>query len=180
MVSALSHYQFETLHPFNDGNGRLGRLVALLHLITAGELDSLVVNLSPWLKEREVEYQQHLFEVSATGDFDPWVEFFCAALRTHGAEAVDRVTQLLDLRRSLLDQARAARVRGVGLVPAGDLIGYPMVTARSVAETYEVSTQAANTAVGRLSDVGVLRQRTQGRYAQIFGCDAVLQLSGTP
>lgn len=174
--SALAHYQFETLHPFNDGNGRLGRLVALLQLITADELQSFAVNLSPWLKQREEEYQEHLFEVSATGNFDPWVGFFCAALQEHGAEAVDRVHHLLDLRQQLLDRARGARVRGVGLLLAGDLIGYPMVTARSVAETYNVSPQAANTAVGRLNDLGILRQRTEGRYARIFSCDAVLSL----
>ena len=63
---------------------------------------------------------------------------------------------------------------------AGDLIGYPMVTARSVAETYDVSPQAGNTAVGRLTDAGILRQRTQGRYARIFSCDAVLQLLDQP
>ena len=175
-VSALSHYQFETLHPFNDGNGRLGRLVALLQLITARELQSFVVNLSPWLKQREDEYQKQLFEVSATGNFDPWVGFDCAALQEHGAEAVDRVHHLLALRQQLLDRARGARVRGVGLLLAGDLIGYPMVTARSVAETYNVSPQAANTAVGRLNDLGILRQRTEGRYARIFSCDAVLSL----
>jgi Fic family protein len=152
----------------------------LLQLITAQELQSLVVNLSPWLKQREEDYQKHLFEVSATGNFDPWVLFFCSALQAHAAEAVDRVRELLGLRQQLLERARQERVRGVGLVLAGDLIGYPMVTARSVAETYDVSNQAANTAVGRLTDIGILRQRTQGRYARIFSCDAVLLLLDTP
>src|SRR5215469_1709608 len=178
--SALAHYQFETLHPFNDGNGRLGRLVALLQLVTAGDLSSLVVNLSPWLKSRESQYQAHLFEVSTTGDFNTWVGFFCQALCVHAAEAVDRVTDLLVLRQQLLDRARAARVRGVGLMLAGDLIGYPMVTARSVAELYDVSTQAGNHAVGRLAEIGVLRQRTQGRYARIFSCDPVLATLDKP
>jgi Fic family protein len=178
--AALAHYQFETLHPFNDGNGRLGRLVALLQLITAGQLQSLTVNLSPWLKEREEQYQTHLFDVSATGDFDPWVTFFCQALVAHADEAVDRVGQLLALRQDLLDTARRARVRGVGLMLAGDLIGYPMVTARMVKDLYEVSPQAANNAVGRLAGIGILRERTQRSYARIFSCDSVLAIVDTP
>jgi hypothetical protein len=63
---------------------------------------------------------------------------------------------------------------------AGDLIGYPMLTARMVREKYEVSPQAANNAVGRLSDLGVLRERTQRSYARIFGCDAVLAIVDKP
>ena len=59
---------------------------------------------------------------------------------------------------------------------AGDLIGYPMVTARSVAELYDVSSQAANNGVARLVDIGILRQRTEGRYARIFSCDSVLAI----
>jgi Fic family protein len=179
-ASALAHYQFETLHPFNDGNGRLGRLVALLQLITVGELQSLVVNLSPWLKERESEYQAHLLEVSASGNFDPWVAFFCEALCAHAREAVGRVHDLLALQRDLLNRANRARVRGVGLLLTSDLIGFPMVTARAVAELYKVSSQAANNAVTRLAEIGILRQRTEGRYARIFGCDPVLNLLERP
>ena len=178
--AALGHYQFETLHPFNDGNGRIGRLVALLQLVTVGELQSLVVNLSPWLKSRESDYQDHLFEVSATGNFDPWVTFFCEALHAHAVEAVNRVHQLLNLQQALRERARKARIRGVGFMLAGDLIGYPMVTARIVAELYHVSPQAANHAVGRLAEIGILRQRTEGRYARIFSCDPVLLILDKP
>ncbi|MGH3393773.1 MAG: Fic family protein [Streptosporangiaceae bacterium] len=179
-MAALAHYQFETLHPFNDGNGRIGRLVALLQLITAGELQSLIVNLSPWLKEREEQYQAHLFNINADGDFNQWVVFFCDALVAHTNEAVKRVAELLDMRQFLLDTARKARVRGVGLMLAGDLIGYPMVTARTVKDLYEVSPQAANNAVGRLAETGILRERTQRAYARIFGCDAVLAIIDRP
>ncbi|MDA8323460.1 MAG: Fic family protein [Actinomycetota bacterium] len=178
--AALGHYQFETLHPFNDGNGRLGRLIALLQLVLAGELQSLVMNLSPWLKEHQEEYQRQLFEVSATGDFSPWIEFFCRALTAHGREAVRRVHELLDLRRELIDISDKARVRGTASRLAGDLIGYPMLTATAVQAMYRVSPQAANTAVGRLADVGILRQRTEGRYARIFSCDRVLALLDRP
>jgi Fic family protein len=179
--AALAHYQFETLHPFNDGNGRLGRLIALLQLIIAGDLRSLVVNLSPWLKERQLEYQERLFDVSASGEFGPWIEFFCHALIAHGKEAVSRVQELLELRQQLLDQIkRPPRVRGTAARLVGDLIGYPMVTASVVKDLYDVSPQAANTAVARLVEIRILRQRSEGRYARIFSCDAVLALLERP
>jgi len=178
--AAMAHYQFETLHPFNDGNGRLGRLVALLQLIAARELRSLVVNLSPWLKERQEEYQVRLFEVSAHGDFGPWIEFFCQALIAHGHEAVNRVHELHALRAALLEAIKSAHVRGTAARLAGDLIGFPMLTANTVKDLYAVSPQAANTAVRRLADLGILRQRSEGRYARIFSCDPVLGMLERP
>jgi Fic family protein len=172
--AALAHYQFETLHPFNDGNGRLGRLAALLQLIISGDLSSLVINLSPWLKEHQEAYQRHLFDLSATGNFDPWIQFFCGALIAHGQEAVRRVKELLELRQALLSEVDTAHVRGTAVRLAGDLIGYPMLTAGTVKDLYDVSPQAANTSVRRLTELGILRQRTAGRYARIFSCDRVL------
>jgi Fic family protein len=111
--AALAHYQFESLHPLTDGNGRLGRLIAMLQLVNAKELQTPIVNLSPWLNARRDEYQSHLFEVSATGNFDPWVTFFCEALTAQDAPPADRraVRADLQLRRSPI-AARQSRVAG--------------------------------------------------------------------
>ena len=70
--AAVGHYQFETLHPFSDGNGRIGRLLITLQLVSAGVIEYPILNLSPWLEPRRDAYTDHLLEVSATGDFDPW------------------------------------------------------------------------------------------------------------
>jgi len=174
--AALAHYQFETLHPFTDGNGRLGRLIAVLQLVSAKELQTPIVNLSPWLNARREQYQAHLFEVSATGDFSAWVMFFCQALTAHAVESAARVDQLLVLSGRLKEAIRAARLRGVAVQLGGDLIGYPMLTVGTVKDLYNVSYQAANSAVAKLTELGILRQRTKGRYARIFSCDAVLSL----
>jgi Fic family protein len=138
------------------------------------------MNLSPWLKVHQEEYQERLFNLSATGNFDLWIEFFCQALIAHGKEAVQRVAELLSLRQNLLAQADAARVRGTASRLVSDLIGYPMLTAGTVADIYDVSPQAANTTVNRLTDLGILRKRTEGRYARIFSCDPVLALLEKP
>lgn len=169
---AVSHYQFETLHPFHDGNGRLGRLVMALQLMSAGELRFPVLNISPWLEQHRTEYQDGLLRVSQTGRWDDWVSFISAAIHAEALEVVDRVDKLLALREQF--QAILRGAKGVSLRIADDLIGYPMITASAAAALHGVSYQAANTAITKLVDKGILRQRTSGRYDRIFQCDGVL------
>lgn len=173
---ALGHYQFETLHPFNDGNGRLGRLVCVLQLVRSGELRVPVLNLSPWLEHRRRAYQDHLLQVSHTGQFDPWIQFFCEAVRAQAVQAMGRINALLDWKDDVLDRVRAARVRGVAQRIAEDLIGYPMITAATAASMYDVSYPAANAAIKRLESLGILRERTGRRYARVFAAPDVLRI----
>ncbi|MGZ5165789.1 MAG: Fic family protein, partial [Burkholderiales bacterium] len=91
MVAALAHYQFETLHPFADGNGRVGRLVIILQLLKSEALTDPALTISPWFLRHRDEYVDLLLRTSETGEWDPWVEFFCTALKeqceTHVAVA---------------------------------------------------------------------------------------------
>lgn len=169
---AAAHYQFETLHPFHDGNGRLGRLVAALQLMAAGELKHPVLNISPWLEQNRTEYQDGLLNVSQTGRWDEWVSFICAAIHAESLEVGARVDKLLALRESF--QLTLEGSKGVSLRIADDLIGYPMITASLASRLYGVSYQAANTAIAKLVNFGILRQRSKGRYDRIFQCDSVL------
>ena len=78
---ALAHYQFETIHPYTDGNGRVGRLVAILQLLREGVLHVPVLSISTWLNDHATDYRDHLLEVSRTGDWAPWVGFFARGHR---------------------------------------------------------------------------------------------------
>ncbi|WP_431238152.1 Fic family protein [Mycolicibacterium aichiense] len=169
---AAAHYQFETLHPFHDGNGRLGRLVMALQLMISGDLRYPVLNISPWLEQNRTEYQDGLLRVSQTGDWNPWVCLISTAVHAEALEVIARVDKLLALRQGF--QALLRGSKGVSLRIADDLIGYPMVTASLASQLYGVSYQAANTAIAKLVDLGILRQRSAGRYDRIFQCDAVL------
>jgi Fic family protein len=169
---AAAHYQFETLHPFHDGNGRLGRLVMALQLMSAGDLQYPVLNISPYLEQNRAEYQDGLLRVSQTGEWDPWVCLISAAVHAEALEVIARVDKLLALRGGF--QTALQGSKGVSLRIADDLIGYPMTTASLAAQLYGVSYQAANSAIAKLVDLGILRQRTAGRYDRIFQCDAVL------
>jgi Fic family protein len=177
---ALSHYQFETLHPFNDGNGRLGRLVCVLQLAHRGELRVPVLNLSPWLESRRREYQDHLLRISSTGDFEPWIRFFCEAVRAQSIRAVEKIDALHDWRDQTLAMLRGADVRGVATRIADELIGYPLITATLTAERFSVSYQAANTAITKLVRLGVLEERTGRRYGRVFAARRVLNIINAP
>jgi Fic family protein len=176
---ALGHYQFETLHPFNDGNGRLGRLVCVLQLAHKGELRVPVLNLSPWLEGRRRQYQDHLLSVSITGDFEPWIQFFSEAVRAQAVRAVEKIDALHDWRDGALTQLRQADVRGVTTRIVEDLIGYPLITATLTAERFGVSYQAANTAIRRLVQLGILEERTGRRYGRVFAARRVLNIINT-
>lgn len=143
-----------------------------LQLMSAGELRFPVLNISPWLERHRTEYQDGLLRVSQTGGWDSWVCFISAAIHAEALEVVERVDKLLALREDFQVILRGAK--GVSLKIADDLIGYPMITASAAAALHGVSYQAANTAITKLVDKGILRQRTSGRYDRIFQCDGVL------
>lgn len=174
--AALGHYQFETLHPFIDGNGRVGRLVATLQLIAEGELTVPLLNISPYLAERKDEYLEGLRCVTVTGDWDPWVQFFCEAVRVQAGRALERAEALLVAREELVAHVREANLRGVAIEITENLIGYPVVSPTQAAKDFGVSYQTANRAIGNLVDAGVLREVTGKNYGRIFASTAILKI----
>jgi Fic family protein len=160
--AALGHYQFETLHPFSDGNGRIGRLVIVLQLMRDGVLREPILVVSPWFEAKRAEYQDHLLNLSRNGNWSPWVEFFAAGV----AEAADafrqRIEALLGWREEALDRVRQAGVVGVAERVAGELIGSPVLTASGVARRHGVSHQAAMNALRRLAAIELVVERERG------------------
>ena len=94
VAAGMAHYQFETLHPFNDGNGRIGRLLVVLHLMASGTLVEPTLTVSPWFEARRGDYYERLLGVSARGDWDGWIRFFADGL---AASATDTRRSLRDL-----------------------------------------------------------------------------------
>lgn len=168
---ALAHYQFETLHPFADGNGRLGRLIAILQLVQEGILRWPVLNLAPWLEENRDRYQDGLLQVTKTGDFDPWVCFFAEAVRKQARDGVDKIGRLLRLREDMVAELRAGGVRGSALQIAENLIGYPVIDVRTARHMTGKTFEAANQAVARLVNFGILREITGRSQDRLFVCN---------
>lgn len=166
--AALAHYQFETLHPFNDGNGRIGRLVIVLQLLRAGVLHDALLTVSPWFEARRREYQDQLQRMSETGDWDTWVTFFCEGVGAQADATALKVTRLLTFQDHVHRTARRAGLRGTALDVADDIIARPVFSVAQVAAERKVSRQTATTAVNRLVEAGVVQEATGRAYDRIF------------
>jgi Fic family protein len=180
---AMAHYQFETLHPFSDGNGRLGRLIVTLQLVTAGAMTYPLLNLSPWLEPRKDEYKDLLLQVSKTGDFDPWIRFFCEALHHQAEDGVKRIEELLAFQSELRQRLAAKQARGVVNLIADSLLGYPIITIPEAAELHGVTYPPAKKAIQTLVELGALREMP-ARYfaygAKGYRCDPVMRVLNRP
>lgn len=160
---AMFHYQFETMYPFTDGNGRIGRLLVLLQMMSRGLLSQPLLSVSPWFERRRPEYQDSLLGVSTKGDWDNWILFFCQDIEESCEDALLRVKRLVNVRqryRSLLDEHRYS---GLSVQTAMYLIGQPTVTASMLKRRFGKSPSAVQHALSRLVSVGILRAYPAGR-----------------
>ncbi|MGI8792223.1 MAG: Fic family protein [Acidimicrobiales bacterium] len=174
---AIAHYQFETLHPFTDGNGRVGRLVAVLQMLREGALRSPVLSVSPWLKDRADEYRDHLLAISDTGDWGSWIEFFARAVCAESRSGHERIMRLLALREELDDTVRSALPRARLAVEIADaLIAYPILSVSDAQRRYGRSNQANRNAIASLLDLGILEPYSDARYDRLYWNRRVFQV----
>lgn len=160
---ALVHYQFEAVHPFLDGNGRIGRLLITLLVIERGCLSLPLLYLSAYFEKNREEYYDQLMTVSQTGNWTSWLAFFLRGVAEQADDAVKRASRVLDLRQrhSELDVSPTAR----RLVE--QLLQNPFVTIKSVSEALKVTRAAASKAIEQLRAERVLHyyppRRSQGQ-----------------
>lgn len=173
---ALGHYQFETLHPYVDGNGRLGRLVVILQLIEEQVVHHHVMTISGFFERGKAHYIGQLQRVRETGEFDPWVRYFAVGLHRSAEQSLALIRTAQRTVRELVTELRNTGARGLAIQIAEDLIGFPVVTAKAVESRYDVSYNAANTAIRRLETAGMLIQVSPGNYNRTFAAPRVLAI----
>ena len=176
VAAALAHYQFEALHPFSDGNGRIGRLAIVLHLMRSGVLREPLLAVSPWFEARRAGYQDELQRVSETGGWDRWVRFFATGLRDQAEDTTRKIGELVGFQRRARELCRQHRLRGIALDVAENLVAWPVVTPTWVQRHHKVTYPAANGAVARLVDIGLLREITGSNYGRRFVADEVMRI----
>jgi Fic family protein len=149
---ALLHYQFEVIHPFLDGNGRIGRLLVPLMLVHRGALSQSLLYLSAFFDQHRSEYYDHLLLTSQRGDVVPWLEFFLTGIRRQARDAEERTVRLVDLqhtmRTELLSEGRPNSVVRL----AEHLFAVPIVTVPRVVSLLSVTRPTAQTAIDTLVD----------------------------
>lgn len=173
--AALAHYQFETLHPFSDGNGRIGRLLIALSFVRDRVLREPVLVVSPWFEARRAQYQDGLLELSATGNWDAWVRFFADGVASSADSTRAQIEDLLAWQVNALSLVRAAGISGVAERVAAELIGSPIVSAPAIGRRHDISAQGAMFALRRLASIGLVREERVGSRVA-FRADGVLDL----
>ena len=172
---ALVHYQFETIHPFLDGNGRLGRLLIAFLLVEQGLLPQPLLYLSAYFERRRSDYYDRLQAVRERGELKEWLVFFLNGVTEEAADAVTRAERLVDLREVYQQRFVGDRSRAVEVV---DLVFQnPVLTTTRIAASLETSLQSALNHVRRLESEGVVREArgVPGRSKR-WVCDEVFQV----
>lgn len=166
VAAGLLHLQFESIHPFLDGNGRIGRLMVTLYLLAADELPEPLLYLSPWFERHRDEYYAKLQGVRERGELQAWLRFFLEGVGVMATEAIDRAESLTDLQRGYREALVGDRSNASAVVDM--LFENPFVTTRRVMNALDVTNAGANNAIRRLEDRGWLSRRgTSGRGGRI-------------
>lgn len=177
VAAAMSHYQFETLHPFRDGNGRLGRFLIVLHLQSTGVLSEPTLTVSPWFEARRTEYYDHLLAVSTRGDWDGFVRFFSQGLQSAADQTQHQMIALVAVQAELKERVRASNLRADSAHALVDLaVANPSFTVRKVENDLALSYGRANKLVGQLVELGVLRAVDPHAYTRRFYAPSVLSV----
>lgn len=179
----LAHAQFETIHPFLDGNGRVGRLLITFLLCEQKILQKPVLYLSYFFKQNRSEYYDRLQSIRDQGNWEDWLTFFLRGIQSVSTEAADTARRVLALREShrtaiSTDFGRAA---GNGLRVLEHLFQRPIFSVSAIVSLLGISFAAANTLVSRLTRLGIVEEITGQKRHRVFRYTPYLQLfSGPP
>ncbi len=164
---ALIHYQFETIHPFWDGNGRIGRLLLSLLLCAQGVLPRPLLYLSGYFERHRRDYYDGLLEVSRRGAWGEWIEFFLRGVRLQSRDAVARAARATRLQKKLRDELQSQNASANVLRLMDALFEAPTLTIAGTQKTLDVSRRGAQLVVEKLMSAGVLEE-TEGKRARVF------------
>lgn len=175
--AALIHYQFETIHPFLDGNGRIGRLLILLYLMDKKLLSKPVLYVSFFLKKNQVEYYDRISEVRRSGNYEQWVRFFLEAVSKAAEDATSSIEKLTELHeRNLGKLPHSSRSRNITRALFDYLEKHPIINVKKTAQDLGVSFNTATSAIRKLIDTGILKENTNVSRNRIFTYDEYLSI----
>ena len=174
---ALIHYQFETIHPFLDGNGRIGRLLILLYLMQQGLLDHPVLYVYYFLKKNQIEYYDRISEVRRSGNYEQWVRFFLEAVQSAAEDALDSIQRLSSLHErnlSLLPKTNRSVDHTRRLFEY--LEQHPIIDIKRAAVDLAVSYNTISSATRKLIDCGILHETTNAARNRVFAYQQYLDI----
>ncbi len=173
---ALIHYQFETIHPFNDGNGRLGRLLITFYLVWRGVLNEPMLYLSAYLKAHQQEYYDRLQQVRTDGNYEAWVKFFLEGIVTVSDQVVKTTKAIQQLERRDIDRVLESSAGHAGVLLLRNLMKQPVVRVQDIEKALKISYSKANNLAADMEKLSVLKQITAGRRNRKFIYNEYVQI----
>jgi Fic family protein len=177
---AFIHYQFEAIHPFLDGNGRIGRLLISLLLVDWGLLPLPLLYLSAYFERHRDKYYDLLLAVSERGAWRDWAPFLLHGVADQAADAGTRVKRLEDLRSSWRDRLVQARSSSLPLALVDALFLQPLITIPKAEKILGVTYRAAQLNVAKLVDAGIIRQIGDSSYGKTYVAEDILRIVAAP
>ena len=177
LKAALAHVQFETIHPFLDGNGRLGRLLITLLLCEQKVLREPMLYLSLYFKAHRQYYYELLNNVRLTGDWEAWLDFFAEAVTVTATQAVETAQQLLGLSNQDRD-----KISGLGRATASTLqvhralMEHPIATSGSLVKKTGITPATVNKALGHMEQLGIVKELTAQKRNRLFSYAGYLKI----
>ena len=175
---AMCHYQFEAIHPFLDGNGRIGRLLITLLLIERKVLPTPVLYLSAFFEATRDEYYRQLYNVSSNGTWNDWILYFLHGVTIQASDVLSRAERINTL---IVDwQIQVGQSEGVAHLIVKQLAVNPYITAKKASETLGVAFTTAQRAITKLENLGILSQISKGKRDRVYCATSILCILEEP
>jgi Fic family protein len=165
---ALIHYQFEAIHPFLDGNGRIGRLLISLLLCERGYLPQPLLYLSAYFDRHRDAYVDHLLDISRTGAWIPWIRFFLQGVAEQAGEATRRSERLQELRQKYRRRVESARASALLPRLVDEVFASPALTISSAAKRLGVTYRSARLNMLKLVEAGIVREHSGRQRNRVY------------
>jgi Fic family protein len=172
--AGLIHYQFEAIHPFLDGNGRVGRLLVILLLIEWRLISQPLIYLSAFFETHRLDYYDRLLAVSQRGAWENWLLFFLKGISSQSQDAINRIERLGQLQNAYQERLSTERTAARLLQTLDVLFERPILNIRQLEAALDVPYRTAQRYVERLEEIGILREVTGQARNRLYRADEIL------
>ena len=172
--AGLIHYQFEAIHPFLDGNGRIGRLLVILLLIEWGLISQPLLYLSAFFEAHRLVYYDRLLAVSRGGEWENWLLFFLKAISSQSLDAITRIERLGQMRNAYRERLRRERTAARLIQTLDVLLERPILNIRQLEAALDVPYRTAQRYMEKLEELGILREVTGQARNRLYRADEII------
>ncbi len=174
--AAMTHYQFEAIHPFDDGNGRIGRAIVLAQLHREGLIDEPLLNPSAGLERNRRAYYDCLLDVSKSNAWGPWIELFCQSIADEAEESIRKLNRLESLRDTYHERLREAKCGARLALLVDHLLGDPALSAKRAAGVFDVTQAAGQRMLEKLEKLRIVQEVTGKARHRVWLAHEILEV----